>query len=898
MIRPYLLVGLLILLGLFGVYLLIPNQKELAYMTFKDKRFEQAKTIYEQELAQGDLTVTVVVPLSKLYLQYGEVNKAVDLLERFLQQNPNHLQVMEKLGVYYQYAQRPEDYERNLEALLALAPSLKRFRELADIYSFQARHDKQIVILQQLIAHYPQARQAHLDLARLLAAADRFNEADQVLRTFAQRHPNAMEMRIQELHLNILLRSNQFTEALARSQMWLKQSQDKEAATLYLSLFQQYRRWQDGWQLGQPFIPHAHQHPPLLVELIQIQMVLGQEDQAYQHLVKLHQQQQLPDAAHPLLLQLALKQNRTPLVIALLKTVRPEKLPSWLQQSALRYLLDHKQEQTLRWLWQALLKTDFPQQDPALITRVAYHLGEKQQSRKWLQQALATTTLPPIQRLDLAWVAHDLKEPKTALEQLNRLSQPAILIKLPPRSVAALYVAMKRSNQGWKRFNTLTKKQLRHTDWAAAWNLLALHSNRRDALARWLQSPALKQQSSTYLQNIYYGAMDRGWNSEALTVAQALAQRESRHHMLLLYALQQAKQPKALLKQLNTLQSLNQDQRALKGWALRLLAKERGIKPQLITFLKQQLNANNLPPQERENIAHELLKLGARQLAEAQFYLLADKDGPDGQHTRALIYLWGPRPDAKAMAWLKHRLQTAPEQQQPLWMDHLLKLGGAEYVVAFFTPWPLRLPSEAHLSRYLSGLKDLKDHRTLRSRLTWLLNYPWSAPFYAQQAVNAQELEHPKLALRYYTHAMQESKALKALLYQKAGELAYQQRRYKQGRKWVEKGLFYHPRVWTLHRLLGDVLEALRLPQKAQYHFRQAMKLIPNPQKLKGEARIGYAHLLWKTGQPRVALPILERLLRQHPNHTLLRLDLADLLLQLKQHKRAREILRVPTGER
>ena len=91
------------------------------------------------------------MPLTRIYLQYGEVDRAVELMEDFVARNPHNEQALYQLGRYFQYAQQPHAYIRNLEVLAALSPSEERLRELSDSYNFLGIHDKQVKVLKTLI---------------------------------------------------------------------------------------------------------------------------------------------------------------------------------------------------------------------------------------------------------------------------------------------------------------------------------------------------------------------------------------------------------------------------------------------------------------------------------------------------------------------------------------------------------------------------------------------------------------------------------------------------------------------------------------------------------------------------------------------------------------------------
>ena len=103
--KKYLIIGVLAVLGLLASLLLMPRSNEIALMQFKDKRFEEARTAYEKQLESGKITVDVANGLTDLYLQYGRIDDAVKIMERFVKENPRNIESREELGKIYQYAQ-------------------------------------------------------------------------------------------------------------------------------------------------------------------------------------------------------------------------------------------------------------------------------------------------------------------------------------------------------------------------------------------------------------------------------------------------------------------------------------------------------------------------------------------------------------------------------------------------------------------------------------------------------------------------------------------------------------------------------------------------------------------------------------------------------------------------
>ena len=82
-------VAAIAILGLLASILISPNANEIALMNLEDKHFDDAFSKYKKLLDEGDNSINVVIPLSKLYLQFGDVGSAVTLMEQFVEKNPD-----------------------------------------------------------------------------------------------------------------------------------------------------------------------------------------------------------------------------------------------------------------------------------------------------------------------------------------------------------------------------------------------------------------------------------------------------------------------------------------------------------------------------------------------------------------------------------------------------------------------------------------------------------------------------------------------------------------------------------------------------------------------------------------------------------------------------------------
>jgi len=91
-----------------------------------------------------------------------------------------------------------------------------------------------------------------------------------------------------------------------------------------------------------------------------------------------------------------------------------------------------------------------------------------------------------------------------------------------------------------------------------------------------------------------------------------------------------------------------------------------------------------LTPEQLRRIAFAMLeKLNDPDRAAHVFQRLAANEGPYGENVKMLLYVWGPRPDEGAIAWVKERALTAPHEEHEAWVRNLATIAGARTALDF-----------------------------------------------------------------------------------------------------------------------------------------------------------------------------------------------------------------------
>ena len=142
-------------------------------------------------------------------------------METFVAREPGNIEARRRLGAYYQYAQRTQDYLRTVETLNQMAPSVATLRELLDIYNAVGRYDDQIEVLRTIIRSYANTPDDFVALAGMQATRGRIDAANATLAELEVRFPDGLSLEGMELRISLLLDVGDREAAFERAAAWI-----------------------------------------------------------------------------------------------------------------------------------------------------------------------------------------------------------------------------------------------------------------------------------------------------------------------------------------------------------------------------------------------------------------------------------------------------------------------------------------------------------------------------------------------------------------------------------------------------------------------------------------------------------------------------------------------------
>jgi tetratricopeptide (TPR) repeat protein len=468
------------------VPMLLPSQHELGTMHLRDKEFEKAFEIFSEAYAAGARNLTVVMPLARLFLQKGKVDRAIRLIEELSELRAQDAEVLRMLGAYYQSAQRSADYTRTLEKLRVIAPRESDLRALGDIYNFQARYMDQMAVLQELIdrgwgnvvdvATIVHFHAANGEVERALGVFDSLKSQTKVI----------FDPQVMRLRLSLLLDAGKIVEALSLSRQWHETSESApdlwEIAGLFINK-------------GQPEAALAlletgiQGKPVLLMSRITYGALLvsaKRNQEAYDLLAAdIAYATPWPEAVE-VYTTAALGLGKVVEVLNILKNVK-EEINEEILLSAIEaayYAGLFQGAKALR----DMMEPESLSARPVLMSRLALAVGEEDAARDWMRRAEATLNLTPAATLDLVSLLFKFDRPASAKQHLKALlGDPQLPGELLLR-VASVLVDLGESVESLPTFAAFRRQRAAEVEVNAAWALVASVAGKWEDVRQWLRT--------------------------------------------------------------------------------------------------------------------------------------------------------------------------------------------------------------------------------------------------------------------------------------------------------------------------------------------------------------------------------------------------------------------------
>jgi predicted Zn-dependent protease len=624
-------------LGAAAGYFLVPKEKEMALIKYKEQVYDfdkdayASKDAYRRRFDEGDHSVDVVNALVDIYLQEGAVDEAIVVLEAYVNDHPNNIPARKQLGTLYQYAQRPADYLRNLEKIRDISGDDDVLRGLSDIYSFNEEYGKQAEVMGQLISTKDKPLEAaqYLDLANLQASEKKPKDAIKTLSALKKAYPDAVPYDAQRLLVSLLLDEGDKEAAIAEAISWkTRAASDEELAQLSnllhykgeVALADKYMASFDADKISKS--------PVLLAELTQIYLAQGKDQEAFQVLEGLRASGTLSDELIDSYLMLALRYKNDELVEELMARVSPEVIAEPQAISLVEVARSSGRGGLLEQVSERLGTPEYLQAHPlfALVLGLASH--EEGISEK-VAAFLDATEMTGPQRIMLARACTGAGDMPCAERLIAELKQGEI-DAARVAAVGTLYLDIRNYEDGLA-FVEQYRAVHSSADVETVWVKLAAATGKDAEVVDWMaKNEGLL--SEGLLTNLFFLAGDIGHDPLAMDAAKMLNERvntpETRNYLAHAYMKNgQFEEALALLREADELTDEMVD--AYLASLIKQAKKDPSYRDELAKFASEQFSSGSMSERRKLALVYALIDGGRADIAMPYIRQFALRSGGD-----------------------------------------------------------------------------------------------------------------------------------------------------------------------------------------------------------------------------------------------------------------------------
>lgn len=702
------LIALVIVLAIGLSLLVLPSGEQLGIMLLRDREYDEARSHFEQHIEAGDMTAPTVSALMKIYIEHGDVERAISLIEKFEDASGESAIILPYLAELYRTDRRLGLYLRTMERLVAVDPTQERLETLADAYFKAGNTEAQISALTKMRDLTLISPERLVELADLLREAGRYDEAIAALTQASTIDPDKLDWSQRLSLFDLMLHQGRVQQALDGLTGWIDAATPED---ILIALAQTAIAY---GQIGAA-IDLLERRPELETASQSWRTTLGyalrrdgRDEMARTRMHAWWREGILPLASAADLIELALRSQDLDLALDVLNRTGIEMLGAIPVLGVIRALHQAGRTEEVDLLL-AEIGAEALEQAPVLAAEIWLAREDPITAGRYADIALAqidgtpgengTPTLDD--RVALAGILTALGRPRVAFDLLtDKMTDPAF----PAEGMillGELYAKLNLGEDGFWDVTTLLARQ-NSPRLRAVWANLALLTDRRNVVLEWLAREL--EISPTVLTDLYFLAENRGEWDIAVAAAKrlVLVTPGDDTDLKLAYALFNADKLETALMIIAPVAARNAEAEGLYADVLRGLGRTED----LIRLWRIQIGRAGLSPERREELVYALLEAGANDAVWQDLLDYATQRGGFWWSTAALSATQLGRLDDLAPVMITRIRAGAPDADETAAI--LYALADADRVAALpgYRDLANRAP-KLWADSYLSALRDL-----------------------------------------------------------------------------------------------------------------------------------------------------------------------------------------------
>ena len=224
----YCIILVLIIFGSIMGYLCLPGTTETALMHYESSNYHAAIKNYQDYIDKtGDISTEVIVNLSKLYLNIGEPEKAISLIQSYVLKTPDSFEAKKLLSDYFKSTHKTADLIQTTEEIAKLNPSVDVYKILFELYNIRGHIDKIAETLNKMIVQkdYITDEKDFRALIYYYASKSDYLNAERIINTLlSKKDYRIKDSSTYNLIVNVLLDSGKLSKAYEISKFFCNEN--------------------------------------------------------------------------------------------------------------------------------------------------------------------------------------------------------------------------------------------------------------------------------------------------------------------------------------------------------------------------------------------------------------------------------------------------------------------------------------------------------------------------------------------------------------------------------------------------------------------------------------------------------------------------------------------------